>query len=239
MSAVERFFRLASVNRATLSAANRISKNPALNRVVDRFGMYMKEKIMPSYMLGGLRRMAGYEFSPSQAREVMGMNIDAFDALISRRSLATRTMKTSEFNDKFGERAFLLDFRYSNFDGVDMSGLKLNLANFAGASFRNSSFLRADLGGAILAGANLTGTELAHVKFANADMTGANFSRSIIRNTDFTNAKLNGSNFSGAEFIDAQKEMFQGASLFGAEGLESAGLWPKAFGPYNYLLRPA
>lgn len=185
------------VNRATLWAAGRISQSRRLNDLADDIGVTIKEKLMPSYVLGGLREMAKAEITLAHAREMQADNILAFRLL--------RGEKVEEFNRLFG-------------------GLRQHRLNLRGADLYNRDLAfvilhDADLSNAVFLSANLTVAYL-----DRADCTNATFDDSYLTRTNFKSAKLSGASFKGTTAVEAD---FTGASLDGADFTKAKALWAK------------
>ncbi|MBI4528102.1 MAG: pentapeptide repeat-containing protein [Deltaproteobacteria bacterium] len=94
------------------------------------------------------------------------------------------------------------DFRNLYLSCMDLSGLDLRHANFAGCRLNYGVMDRSDLTNANLANSNLTKTSFKH-----ADLTG----------TVFTDAIVSGANFTGAKVGPETKEYLKSK---GAVGLE-------------------
>ena len=92
-----------------------------------------------------------------------------------------------------------------NFDGADLSGLRLSqsiLASF-GQDLSGTSFKRADLSKAKLIGVNLS----------KANLSGANLSQTFLTRADLSNSNMAGANLAWAGLSEAN---LRGANLFGA-----------------------
>ncbi len=111
-------------------------------------------------------------------------------------------------------------FAGEDLSNLDLSGLKLDGANFencvlSGTIFESASLAGANLAGAILTGSNLTGANLENASLNGADLThanlaGANLAHANLTDATFENANLRGASLAGAVATDTG---FTGACL--------------------------
>ncbi len=136
-----------AVNRFSLCAARMISRSEVLNRLADSTGMFIKRKLLPSYVLGGLRELAAQNPNILRAKGMHFVNIDSFKYL--RAGLA----------DKFNEQRKYwsdarINLRFADLTGADVSHVRfenvdLEGTNFTGAMFIDTVFNDCDLSKAI------------------------------------------------------------------------------------------
>ena len=93
------------------------------------------------------------------------------------------------------------------FDGDEMSGASLRLADLSGASLSGADLSGANLSGANLRGANLIGADLRLADLSGADLSGADLSVANLRGAnligaDLRLADLRWANLSGANLRD-------------------------------------
>jgi uncharacterized protein YjbI with pentapeptide repeats len=127
------------------------------------------------------------------------------------------------------------DFRFANFDSIDLrkanlnnsilDGAHLGSASLNGVTFNYSSLLRSDLGQATLSGASLDSARFDGASFNNSDMRGTLIRHATLRGAylvftslqaaDLTLSDLDGANLKGARLHGAllAGTMFKGANL--------------------------
>lgn len=113
-----------------------------------------------------------------------------------------------------------VDFANCQMDGVNMSGLKLNIAGFEAASLVN---------------ANFAGTRFMHSSFYGAKLTKANFAAADLPLTEFNLADVSEASFVGAtltesSFVEATIEKTDFTGAVGLDTVEFVGNRGKAVG---------
>eukprot|EP00308_Calcidiscus_leptoporus_P024338 CAMPEP_0119401302 /NCGR_PEP_ID=MMETSP1334-20130426/142299_1 /TAXON_ID=127549 /ORGANISM="Calcidiscus leptoporus, Strain RCC1130" /LENGTH=586 /DNA_ID=CAMNT_0007425217 /DNA_START=27 /DNA_END=1787 /DNA_ORIENTATION=- len=96
-----------------------------------------------------------------------------------------------------------LDFANCQMDGVDLSGLKFNIASFEAASlvdanFAGTRFLHSSFYGAKLTRANFAAADLPLTEFNLADVTQASFVGATLTESSFVEATIDKADFTGA-----------------------------------------
>jgi len=210
------------VNRFTMPLAQRLSRSPISEGILNVAGTLIKKAYHP-YIIGGVRGYAKEELNVIGAKERHAMNMEAY-SLLRRWDVAT-------FNGTFGKKSHLLnlrgaDLRGANLSGAILLGADLSEADLTGAKLREAKLIRANLTKAKLIradlaitylfrvtlrsdlfGVNLKGAPRFEVKLRKADLSGANL----------TEADLSEANFEGAT-IDEYTD-FTDAIVTGATGL--------------------
>ncbi len=118
----------------------------------------------------------------------------------------------------------------SDLSQVELNGIDLRKAGFAGTNLNGAQVVEADLGqsdlrGANLSQANLTGTDLSSCDLHGAIADGANFCGVDLSDSDLSGADLRRADLSGADltFANLSGSNLRGANLAGAN-LNSANL---------------
>ncbi|WP_308280923.1 pentapeptide repeat-containing protein [Streptomyces lomondensis] len=96
------------------------------------------------------------------------------------------------------------NFRNTQLDNVDFSGVNLEGVTFYGASLRGANFEGANLLHAQLKGADLTNARFTHARLVVTDLIGATFRGVDFEGADFTGAHLDEADCTGASFKRAR-----------------------------------
>ncbi|MFN8349065.1 MAG: histidine kinase [Spirosomataceae bacterium] len=116
----------------------------------------------------------------------------------------------SPTREKVAERlkATRLNFRWSDMEGLDLSGLDLT-----GADFRFSKLSNVNFSNSILHHADLSFSDMDGANFENADLTNAGLRFSSLEGANLTNAKLANADFSFSGMHNGRNPLNRFASL--------------------------
>lgn len=128
--------------------------------------------------------------------------------------------------------------RWSIFADADFSyailiGVSFHQAALGNVQMPKSRMYACDMSGVKLNRANFTGSRVEKVIFQNADLSNANFSRAVVNNCLFNDVNLSATNLSGAVFSNV---IFENVNFSDCLGLATCRFYNCAFGSSCYKL---
>ena len=169
------------VNRFTMPLAQRLSRSPISEGILNVAGTLIKKAYHP-YIIGGVRGYAKEELNVIGAKERHAMNMEAY-SLLRRWDVAT-------FNGTFGKKSHLLNLRGADLRGANLIGAKLDEEPSPNVDLLGTDLSVVNLRGADLRGANLSGAILLGADLSEADLTGAKLREAKLIRANLTKAKL-------------------------------------------------
>ena len=137
-----------------------------------------------------------------------------------------------EMLDLSGRRLNYANFSDSRFKCVEMKGTKLHSSKLARAKFGITNLLRTDLSKADLSGADLSGADLSEADLSGADLSGADLSGADLSWADLSGADLSGIGLRRTRLwradlskADLSKADLSRADLSGANLLKADLMW--------------
>jgi len=217
------------VNRASYALARFVSSDIRAD-IPDFFIGSPMKNLMPSYDIGGLRRMAAQNLDITQAREsklaylllssgriaafnqTFGWKTEALEKYVDRLFALRSYDDWRKEHKKTKERP--LDLRGVNLAGLNLGGVKLAGADLAGANLEGADLTGADLRETNFEGANLKRAILADAKLMST-VRMSNYrledeKQEYRPGANFTNADLTGADLGKA---NANKAIFVGTIL--------------------------
>jgi uncharacterized protein YjbI with pentapeptide repeats len=127
---------------------------------------------------------------------------------IINRSIENTNFQGTDLSDIKLDDANLqgMNFRGANLEAGRLTKANLSNANFSEANLHQSFLLQANLDNANIAGANLSASHLGRANLSNANLTNANLVNAKLRDANFSGANLDGADLRGAELFHANLE---------------------------------